>query len=211
MKQTPRHQPGWQTRAAVATLTAALFLSACGGAEPAAIPTATTYSATPTAGTQATATTNSEATGTAEARTVKADASGAERQYASMPPEQAQRHHQGSTADGDRCHQKVCRHHSNAEPAAPFKLELDPGVAPKTVNNFVYLAQSVFYERSTFHRCVAGLLGAWWRTHRQRIGCPGYQFEDEANGLIFDAPAFLPWQRRPNRTAAVFSRLVATF
>jgi len=204
MKQTPRHQPGWQTRAAVAILTAALFLSACGGAEPAAIPTATTYSSTPTAGTQATATTNAEATGTAEARTVKADASGAERQYASMPPEQRN----GIIKEAPPMVIDVTKKYVatiQMQNGGAIKLELDPGIAPKTVNNFVYLAQSGFYDSSTFHRVLPGFMAQGGDPTGSGMGGPGYQFEDEANSLNFDAPGVIAMANAgPNTNGSQF-------
>ena len=33
-------------------------------------------------------------------------------------------------------------------------VELDPKIAPKTVNNFVYLAQNHFYDGEVFHRVI---------------------------------------------------------
>ena len=67
-----RIKPSWSARAAAITLTAALFLSAC-GATPAEIPTATPYGPAPTAADViATATTNAPGTATAEARSAKA-------------------------------------------------------------------------------------------------------------------------------------------
>lgn len=39
-----------------------------------------------------------------------------------------------------------------------IKLQLDASVAPKTVENFVYLAQSGFYDGLTFHRIMSGFM-----------------------------------------------------
>ena len=36
-------------------------------------------------------------------------------------------------------------------------IDLDPALAPKTVNNFVSLARSGYYDGLTFHRVVDGV------------------------------------------------------
>lgn len=68
-----------------------------------------------------------------------------------------------------------------------FELELFPELAPKTVENFVTLAESEFYNGVKFHRVIKGFmiqagdpqskdddLSDRWGT-----GGPGYTFEDE--------------------------------
>ncbi len=66
--------------------------------------------------------------------------------------------------------------------------ELDPSLAPKTVNNFVSLAQSKFYDGMVFHRVIqtgTGLhiiqtgdpLGK--DVNKRGTGGPGYKFPDE--------------------------------
>ena len=44
-----------------------------------------------------------------------------------------------------------------ATPKGEIVMDLDPRLAPKTVNNFVALARDGFYDGLTFHRVVAGL------------------------------------------------------
>ena len=39
-----------------------------------------------------------------------------------------------------------------------IKMDLDPQLAPKSVNNFVTLAQGGFYDSLTFHRVVPGFV-----------------------------------------------------
>jgi len=39
-----------------------------------------------------------------------------------------------------------------------IKIELDPTVAPESVNNFVYLAQKGFYDGLVFHRIIPGFM-----------------------------------------------------
>lgn len=63
-------------------------------------------------------------------------------------------------------------------------LELDPSLAPTTVNNFVYLAQNHFYDGMKFYRVVKNEIiqtGAPdGSTSSGAGGGPGYSFNDEA-------------------------------
>jgi peptidylprolyl isomerase len=59
-------------------------------------------------------------------------------------------------------------------------LELDPGLAPKTVNNFVYLAQHNFYDGMKFHRVVPSFIIQTGDPKGDGTGGPGYKFNDEA-------------------------------
>lgn len=67
-------------------------------------------------------------------------------------------------------------------------VELDPSLAPNTVNNFVFLAQNKFYDGMVFHRVIqtgTGLhiiqtgdpLGK--DLNKRGTGGPGYKFADE--------------------------------
>jgi len=58
-------------------------------------------------------------------------------------------------------------------------LELDPKIAPKTVNNFVFLAQNHFYDGLTFHRVVKDFVAQGGDPEGTGNGGPGYQFADE--------------------------------
>jgi peptidyl-prolyl cis-trans isomerase B (cyclophilin B) len=61
-------------------------------------------------------------------------------------------------------------------------VELHPQHAPKTVNNFVFLAREGFYDGITFHRVIADfMIQTGDRTGTGRGG-PGYRFEDETKG-----------------------------
>lgn len=68
-----------------------------------------------------------------------------------------------------------------------IKLELYPKVAPKTVANFVKLANSNFYDGTKFHRVISDFMiqGGDPLSKRDdpRVGTggPGYKFEDEIN------------------------------
>lgn len=53
--------------------------------------------------------------------------------------------------------------------------------APKTVNNFVTLANKGFYNGLTFHRVIKGFMIQGGDPLGNGMGGPGYQFEDELN------------------------------
>jgi peptidyl-prolyl cis-trans isomerase B (cyclophilin B) len=57
--------------------------------------------------------------------------------------------------------------------------DLDPQLAPKTVNNFVSLARRGFYDGLTFHRVVPGFVIQGGDPDGTGAGGPGYKFEDE--------------------------------
>jgi peptidyl-prolyl cis-trans isomerase B (cyclophilin B) len=58
-------------------------------------------------------------------------------------------------------------------------VDLDPGRAPKTVNNFVFLAREGFYDGLTFHRVVDDFVVQGGCPEGSGRGGPGYKFEDE--------------------------------
>ena len=51
--------------------------------------------------------------------------------------------------------------------------------APKTVNNFVFLAREKFYDGTTFHRVIADFMIQGGDPTGSGRGGPGYRFEDE--------------------------------
>src|SRR6266567_8170606 len=51
--------------------------------------------------------------------------------------------------------------------------------APKTVNNFVFLAREKFYDGTVFHRVIADFMIQGGDPTGTGSGGPGYQFEDE--------------------------------
>jgi peptidyl-prolyl cis-trans isomerase B (cyclophilin B) len=53
--------------------------------------------------------------------------------------------------------------------------------APKTVNNFVFLAREGFYDGTTFHRVIADFMVQGGDPTGTGRGGPGYRFEDELN------------------------------
>jgi peptidyl-prolyl cis-trans isomerase B (cyclophilin B) len=54
--------------------------------------------------------------------------------------------------------------------------------APKTVNNFVFLAREGFYNGTVFHRVIADFMIQGGDPTGTGTGGPGYRFEDETKG-----------------------------
>ena len=62
---------------------------------------------------------------------------------------------------------------------AEFEIELFADKAPKTVNNFVFLARESYYDGVTFHRVLEGFMAQAGDPTGTGTGGPGYRFEDE--------------------------------
>jgi cyclophilin family peptidyl-prolyl cis-trans isomerase len=58
-------------------------------------------------------------------------------------------------------------------------IALDPIAAPKTVNNFVFLAGYHFYDGTVFHRVIQGFMDQGGDPEGTGSGGPGYSFADE--------------------------------
>ena len=77
-------------------------------------------------------------------------------------------------------------------PKGSFRVRLLADKAPKTVNNFVFLAQQGFYDDTTFHRVLEGFMDQGGDPAGTGMGGPGYRFEDEIHpDLKFDQEGLL--------------------
>ena len=67
-------------------------------------------------------------------------------------------------------------------------IELYPEIAPNTVNNFISLVKSGFYDGSSFHRSVPGFMIQGGDPNGNGTGGPGYTIQGEfsANGFAND-------------------------
>lgn len=63
--------------------------------------------------------------------------------------------------------------------AGQIVCELFAKHAPKTVNNFVFLARDGFYDGTSFHRVLANFMIQGGDPTGTGSGGPGYRFEDE--------------------------------
>ena len=66
-----------------------------------------------------------------------------------------------------------------------MKAELYPDVAPNTVNNFISLVQSGFYDGTIFHRVIPGFMIQGGCPDGTGMGGPGYEIQGEfaSNGF----------------------------
>jgi peptidyl-prolyl cis-trans isomerase B (cyclophilin B) len=63
-----------------------------------------------------------------------------------------------------------------------IEIELYPQNAPKTVNNFVFLAREGFYDGVSFHRVISNFMIQGGDPTGTGMEGPGYRFEDEIEG-----------------------------
>ena len=71
-------------------------------------------------------------------------------------------------------------------------VELFAAQAPRTVNNFVFLARDGFYDGGIFHRVIPNFMIQGGDPTGSGRGGPGYQFQDEFDpALTFSGPGLL--------------------
>lgn len=90
---------------------------------------------------------------------------------------------------------------------AVMAFELYPDVAPKSVQNFVKLAESGFYDGLTFHRIVPGFVIQGGDPQGNGTGGPGWTIPGEfnSNGFRNDLKherGVLSWARTPDPNSA---------
>ena len=61
-------------------------------------------------------------------------------------------------------------------------IKMSPEHAPKTVNNFVFLAKEGFYDGITFHRVISNFMVQCGDPAGTGRGGPANRFEDETKG-----------------------------
>ncbi len=105
--------------------------------------------------------------------------------------------------------------------AGPIRIELFPNQAPKTVRNFVELAEGTreytdprtrakgsgpYYNGTIFHRVISGFMIQGGDPTGTGTGGPGYKFEDEfAPSCVFDRPYILAMANAgPNTNGSQF-------
>ena len=72
------------------------------------------------------------------------------------------------------------------ESGAVMKGELYPEKAPNTVNNFIALANSGYYDGLIFHRVIPGFMIQGGCPDGTGMGGPGYQIRGEFSGNGFE-------------------------
>jgi cyclophilin family peptidyl-prolyl cis-trans isomerase len=86
----------------------------------------------------------------------------------------------------------------------PIHVELYPDDAPKTVNNFVKLANDSFYDRIIFHRVIPDFMIQGGDPTGTGSGGPGYTFEDEFNHHKVERGALAMANAGPNTNGSQF-------
>lgn len=69
-----------------------------------------------------------------------------------------------------------------------IRVELDPQVAPNTVNNFIYLAEQGYYDGLIFHRVIDDFMIQGGCPQGTGTGGPGYSIKGEFDANDFKNP-----------------------
>jgi peptidyl-prolyl cis-trans isomerase B (cyclophilin B) len=85
-----------------------------------------------------------------------------------------------------------------------IEVELFPGEAPNTVDNFVKLARDGFYDRVVFHRVIPDFMVQGGDPTGTGTGGPGYTFEDEFNEHKVERGALAMANAGPNTNGSQF-------
>jgi len=83
-------------------------------------------------------------------------------------------------------------------------IDLDPKLAPTTVNNFVGLARQGYYDGLTFHRVVPEFVIQGGCPEGSGRGGPGYRFEDEPVKAEYTLGAVAMANAGPNTNGSQF-------
>jgi cyclophilin family peptidyl-prolyl cis-trans isomerase len=85
-------------------------------------------------------------------------------------------------------------------------LELFADKTPRTVNNFVFLAQEGFYDGTIFHRVISDFMAQGGDPTGTGRGGPGYRFADEFDPTLkHDRPGILSMANAgPNTNGSQF-------
>ena len=94
----------------------------------------------------------------------------------------------------------------NGETMGKVKIELYANKTPKTVQNFIDLSNSGFYDGIIFHRVIPGFMAQTGDPDGTGTGGPGYTFEDEFHpSLSHDSAGILSMANRgPNTNGSQF-------
>ncbi len=85
----------------------------------------------------------------------------------------------------------------NGETMGKVKIELYADKTPKTVQNFIDLSNSGFYDGIIFHRVIPGFMAQTGDPDGTGSGGPGYTFEDEFHpSLSHDSAGILSMANR---------------
>jgi len=83
-------------------------------------------------------------------------------------------------------------------------IELLPGDAPNTVNNFVFLARQGYYDATPFHRVIQGFMIQGGDPAGTGAGGPGYRFADEPVRRAYEPGIVAMANAGPNTNGSQF-------
>ena len=103
----------------------------------------------------------------------------------------------------------------NIDPAHTYSATIDTGAgtmtaelfateAPKTVNNFVFLARDGFYNGVIFHRVIRGFMIQGGDPTGTGRGGPGYRFDDEPVSRKYNRGILAMANAGPNTNGSQF-------
>ena len=95
--------------------------------------------------------------------------------------------------------------------AGTMNAELFAGEAPKTVNNFVFLAREGFYDGVIFHRVIRGFMIQGGDPTGTGTGGPGYRFADEPVGRKYERGTLAMANAGPNTNGSQFFIMHANY
>lgn len=92
----------------------------------------------------------------------------------------------------------------------PIVVELDPAMAPETVNSFVFLAQQGYFDGTISHRIIPGFVIQAGDPTATGLGGPGYVVPDELppEGFSYTSGVLAMANAGPNSTGSQFFIMV---
>ena len=95
--------------------------------------------------------------------------------------------------------------------AGPITVELLAADAPRTVNNFVFLAREGFYDNVIFHRTIPGFMIQGGDPTGTGGGGPGYRFADETVNRPYSRGVMAMANAGPNTNGSQFFLMHADY
>ncbi len=87
-----------------------------------------------------------------------------------------------------------------------LEIELEPAIAPETVNSFVFLATEGYFDSTVFHRVIPGFVAQGGDPTATGTGGPGYTIPDEfpPPGVGYDRGVLAMANAGPGTTGSQF-------
>jgi len=87
-----------------------------------------------------------------------------------------------------------------------LEIELDPGIAPETVNSFVFLSTEGYFDGTALHRVIPGFVAQGGDQTATGTGGPGYTIPDEfpSPGMGYERGTLAMANAGPGTTGSQF-------